>query len=282
MIVGQGLISTGALEPVGRMLANSWRRSPALSLLLTILMTAILSAFINNTPIVVLMLPILIGVAIKTGMSPSGSLMPMGFASIMGGMATTIGTSTNLLVDTVWSGVYRVSETTSGDNQRPVMANMVSLGGLFLPQGTYWLDWQADGNDSISGPWAPPITIDGQTTTGNALQYSNLDGTAAYDWRNVEDSGTLTPQGFPILIEGVVGGCSPSDIPWVSVSPDTGTTPSGSSTNIDVTFDSTGYTPGTYTGNLCIFSNDLSQSLVIVPLTMHISDEILYFPFLLR
>jgi di/tricarboxylate transporter len=98
MIVGQGLISTGALEPVGRLLARLWRRSPALSLLMTILMTAFLSAFINNTPIVVLMLPILIGVAVKTGAAPSGSLMPMGFASIIGGMATTIGSSTNLLV----------------------------------------------------------------------------------------------------------------------------------------------------------------------------------------
>jgi di/tricarboxylate transporter len=98
MVVGQGLISTGALEPVGRLLARSWRRSPILSLLLTLIMTAFLSAFINNTPIVVLMLPIMIGVAVKTGVSPSGSLMPMGFASIVGGMATTIGTSTNLLV----------------------------------------------------------------------------------------------------------------------------------------------------------------------------------------
>jgi len=98
MIVGQGLISTGALEPVGRLLARLWRRSPSLSLLMTILMTGFLSAFINNTPIVVLMLPILIGVAVKTGSSSSGSLMSMGFASIVGGMATTIGTSTNLLV----------------------------------------------------------------------------------------------------------------------------------------------------------------------------------------
>jgi len=98
MIVGQGLISTGALEPVGRLLARLWRKSPALSLLLTIIFTAVLSAFINNTPIVVLMLPILIGVAVKTGSAPSSTLMPMGFASILGGMATTIGSSTNLLV----------------------------------------------------------------------------------------------------------------------------------------------------------------------------------------
>jgi len=98
MIVGEGLIRTGALEPVGRFLAKLWRRGPAISLLLTILITAVLSAFINNTPIVVLMLPILMGVAVRMGESPSGTLLPMGFASILGGMATTIGTSTNLLV----------------------------------------------------------------------------------------------------------------------------------------------------------------------------------------
>jgi di/tricarboxylate transporter len=98
MLVGQGLIRTGALEPVGRLLARLWRKGPAISLLFTILITATLSAFINNTPIVVLMLPILIGVAVRTGSSSSGSLIPMGFASILGGMSTTIGTSTNLLV----------------------------------------------------------------------------------------------------------------------------------------------------------------------------------------
>jgi di/tricarboxylate transporter len=98
MIVGQGMISTGALEPVGRFLARLWRRGPGISLILTLLITAVLSAFINNTPIVVLMLPILIGVAVRTGNSPTGTLIPMGFASILGGMATTIGTSTNLLV----------------------------------------------------------------------------------------------------------------------------------------------------------------------------------------
>jgi di/tricarboxylate transporter len=98
MIVGQGMISTGALEPVGRFLARFWRRGPVVSLVLTLLVTAVLSAFINNTPIVVLMLPILIGVALRTGTSPSGTLIPVGFASIVGGIATTIGTSTNLLV----------------------------------------------------------------------------------------------------------------------------------------------------------------------------------------
>src|SRR5690606_35787376 len=98
MIVGEGLIRTGALEPVGRFLARVWRKGPMLSLLFTIVITAFLSAFINNTPIVVLMLPILVGIGIRAGVSATGTLIPMGFASILGGMATTIGTSTNLLV----------------------------------------------------------------------------------------------------------------------------------------------------------------------------------------
>ncbi len=98
MIVGHGLVSTGALEPVGRFLSRMWKWGPAFCLLLTLLITATLSAFINNTPIVVMMLPILVGVAMRTGSSPAATLIPMGFASILGGMATTIGTSTNLLV----------------------------------------------------------------------------------------------------------------------------------------------------------------------------------------
>ncbi|MFP4336160.1 MAG: SLC13 family permease, partial [Wenzhouxiangella sp.] len=98
MILGQGLIRSGALEPVGRLLAAAWRRSPSLSMLLTLVICATLSAFINNTPIVVMLLPILIGVALRTGTPPSGMLLPVGLISIVGGMATTIGTSTNLLV----------------------------------------------------------------------------------------------------------------------------------------------------------------------------------------
>lgn len=67
-------------------------------MLLTLVICAALSAFINNTPIVVMLLPILIGVALRTGASPSSMLLPVGLISIIGGMSTTIGTSTNLLV----------------------------------------------------------------------------------------------------------------------------------------------------------------------------------------
>ena len=98
MVAGHGLVRTGALEPFGRVLARMWGISPAFSLLATLIVGAVLSAFMNNTPIVVLLLPILISVSIRTGIPASGVLMPMGFATLVGGMCTTIGTSTNLLV----------------------------------------------------------------------------------------------------------------------------------------------------------------------------------------
>ncbi|MEE4218486.1 MAG: SLC13 family permease [Xanthomonadales bacterium] len=101
MIAGQGLVHTGALEPVARRLTQFWRRSPALALLATLLVGAVLSAFMNNTPIVVLMLPMLIGAAVRSQTPTSGILLPMGFATLIGGMGTTIGTSTNLLVVSV-------------------------------------------------------------------------------------------------------------------------------------------------------------------------------------
>ena len=101
MVLGQGLVRTGALEPIGRFLAKMWTRAPFLSALFTLTIGAVLSAFVNNTPIVVLLLPILISVCLRTSASPAGLLMPMGFATLVGGMATTVGTSTNLLVVSV-------------------------------------------------------------------------------------------------------------------------------------------------------------------------------------
>jgi len=101
MIAGQGIVRTGALEPVGRVLARLWKINPSISLLLTLVVSAFISAFINNVPVVVLFLPILIHVSLRTNTPASSVLMPMGFATLLGGTATTIGTSTNLLVVSV-------------------------------------------------------------------------------------------------------------------------------------------------------------------------------------
>ena len=103
MVAGQALVRTGALEPVARRLGRFWKKAPLVALLLTLVVGAFLSAFMNNTPIVVLMLPMLIGAAIRSKTPTAGVLLPMGLATLIGGMSTTIGTSTNMLVVSVAS-----------------------------------------------------------------------------------------------------------------------------------------------------------------------------------
>ncbi len=98
MIVGKGLETTGALQPLATIVGRAWSTRPVLALFVTLVAAAVLSAFMNNTPIVVLLMPILVGVSLRAKFPVSGVMLPMGLATIIGGMSTTIGTSTNLLV----------------------------------------------------------------------------------------------------------------------------------------------------------------------------------------
>jgi di/tricarboxylate transporter len=98
MILGRGLVSTGALEPATFVMSRLWARSTSLGLLCTLLICGGLSMFINDTPVLVLAMPILLNLAARNGFPASHTLMPVNFAILLGGMATTIGTSTNLLV----------------------------------------------------------------------------------------------------------------------------------------------------------------------------------------
>jgi di/tricarboxylate transporter len=98
MIVGKGLETTGALQPLASWLARAWLANPKSAALITLIASAVLSGFVNNTPVVVMLLPMLVGVAVRSKMAPSAILMPVGFVTLLGGMSTSIGTSTNLLV----------------------------------------------------------------------------------------------------------------------------------------------------------------------------------------
>jgi di/tricarboxylate transporter len=98
MVLGQGLVTTGALEPIVRRLARLWSFAPQSAFLLILVFCVAVSSFVNDTPVVVLMMPVLVAIAARTGTSPSRTLLPMNYAVLIGGMATTIGTSTNLLV----------------------------------------------------------------------------------------------------------------------------------------------------------------------------------------
>ncbi|KWV93437.1 transporter [Erythrobacter sp. YT30] len=98
MIMGRGLVVTGALEPAARLLEQLFRFNLQLGLLFSLIITLVLSMFVNNTPVLVLMIPIFAALAQRGAMATSKTLMPLNAASLIGGLATTIGTSTNILV----------------------------------------------------------------------------------------------------------------------------------------------------------------------------------------
>nr|HPQ40863.1 hypothetical protein [bacterium] len=106
--------------------------------------------------------------------------------------------TTNRMISTDWTGIYRVTDTTQTATTRPVMYAICDV-PVTLGPGTYWLDFSYDGDAGLSGPWQPPITILGQTTTGNAKQYTG-------SWADFLDSGTATGQGLPFVINGQISG----------------------------------------------------------------------------
>ncbi len=101
-VLSAGLIRTGAVNGIGRGILHASSGNQTLALLYTMLVVAALSAFVNNTPIVVIFLPIILQLARQFEVSPSKLLIPLSFASIFGGTCTLIGTSTNLVVDAVY------------------------------------------------------------------------------------------------------------------------------------------------------------------------------------
>ena len=130
MIIGKGIEITGALQPLASLVSNAWSTRPLLALFVTLIAAAILSAFMNNTPIVILLMPILVGVSLRVKFPISKVLLPMGFATIIGGMSTTIGTSTNLLIVGIAQDM-NVQNFSLFDFMLPVVI-VGSVGVLFL------------------------------------------------------------------------------------------------------------------------------------------------------
>lgn len=109
LVVGQGLFQTGALDSPTKALLASYDRRPMLTLLAAFGGVFVTSAFINNTPIVIIFLPVMSAIAIRMGASPSKIMMPLSFVGVLAGMTTLIGTSTNLLAAESFRRVEGVS-----------------------------------------------------------------------------------------------------------------------------------------------------------------------------
>lgn len=98
LVMGQALIQTGALSGLANWFFSISKRRRGVSLVAGFLGVMTISAILNNTPVVVMFIPIMQTLAQRFGWSPSRIMMPLSFAAILGGMTTLIGSSTNLLV----------------------------------------------------------------------------------------------------------------------------------------------------------------------------------------
>ncbi|MEP3277370.1 MAG: SLC13 family permease [Stappiaceae bacterium] len=98
LVIGQALFQTDALEQPVQFVLRHTRNRKRLAILAILIVAGAISALMNNTPVVVMFLPVLAAIAAAQGKSASTLLMPLSFIAILGGMTTLIGSSTNLLV----------------------------------------------------------------------------------------------------------------------------------------------------------------------------------------
>lgn len=100
-ILSTALFKSGAVAGIGNKMARLFQRSFWLGVIATMGVVGVISAFINNTPVVAIFIPILVGAATKSKHNVAKMLMPLSFASMFGGLCTLVGTSTNILVSGV-------------------------------------------------------------------------------------------------------------------------------------------------------------------------------------
>ena len=97
-VVSKGMMRTGGVEFLGRQVIRLAGGNFRVALAIVLVSVAIASAFINNTPVVILFIPVVMAMCCEYGLSPSKFLIPVSYASILAGTCTLIGTSTNIII----------------------------------------------------------------------------------------------------------------------------------------------------------------------------------------
>ncbi len=130
LVVGQGMFQTGALEAPTMALSSMLDSHPRRTLFFVFAMAFIVSMFMNNTPIVVMFIPIISAMAGQLRSSASRFMMPLSFICILAGMTTLIGSSTNLLV----AGTYERSLQQSIGFFDPTIPGLIlaAIGALYI------------------------------------------------------------------------------------------------------------------------------------------------------
>jgi hypothetical protein len=166
--------------------------------------------------------------------------------------------TTNRFVSTAWTGVYRTLDTELTNTARPIMEVVANLDALILTEGVYWVQFGATGS-LTSGPWGQPVTILGETTTGNAIQATPT------GWVDLIDVGT---QGLPFEIYGA------GQPPWVSLELNAGIVNPGESQVVEVYFNAEGLVDTTYYADINIMHNalQLAKGMVTVPVELTVAS----------
>ncbi len=129
-VLSEGIRRSGLINIIGNEIAERYGNSPYKQLLAVLGLSGGTAGFINNTPVVAVMIPMVNTLSKKTGISPSKLLMPVSFVAMLGGMLTLIGTSTNILASDISARLI----------DRPFsMFEFTQLGLLVLVTGAVYL-----------------------------------------------------------------------------------------------------------------------------------------------